>query len=140
MKKLFTFYFALILSFFACHNKAADAAADKEIYQKATETLFEKEKKDPVAFLTVSSHDKHNLLGQTVIKGSIYNVAKVTTFKDIVLQLSFFSKTHTLLEKDIETIYEVVLPGAAANFKTKYFAPKGTDSIALKVLSAKIKE
>ena len=130
---------AIIIIISACKNKAKEAAADKEVYQNATEILLEKEKKNPIAFLTVSSHDKHNLLGQTVIKGTINNIAKVTGFKDVELELSFFSKTRTLLEKDIETIYEVVLPGASTHFKTKYFAPKGTDSIAIKVLSAKIK-
>lgn len=124
----------------ACNNKANDAAADKEVYQKASETLLAKEKKNPVAYLTVSSHDKHNLLGQTVIKGTINNIAKVCSFKDVELQLSFYSKTNALLEKDIETVYEIVLPGESTNFKTKYFAPKGTDSVVINVLSAKIKE
>jgi hypothetical protein len=140
MKKIAGIAVITIILFLACNNKAKEAASEKENYQKATETLQEKEKKNPVSFLTVNSHDKHNLLGQTVIKGNLSNNAKVCTYKDVQLELSFFSKTGTLLEKDIETVYDLIAPGKSVNFKTKYFAPKGTDSVAIKVLGAKIKE
>ena len=139
MKKIACIVLSIIL-LSACNNKAKEAAAEKENYQKAAETLLEKEKKSPISFLTVNSHEKHNLLGQTVIKGSINNKAKVCTYKDVQLELSFFSKTGTLLEKDNETVYNNIEPGKSADFKTKYFAPKGTDSVAIKILSAKIKE
>ena len=139
MKKIACIVLSIIL-LSACNNKTKEAAAEKENYQKAAETLLEKEKKNPISFLTASSHEKHNLLGQTVIKGSINNKAKVCTYKDVQLELSFFSKTGTLLEKDNETVYDNIEPGKSADFKTKYFAPKGTDSVAIKILSAKIKE
>jgi hypothetical protein len=54
------------------------------------------------------------------------------------IQLDFYSKTGTLLETDKETVYEILNPGESKSFKTKYFAPKGTDSVALKILGAKI--
>lgn len=139
MKKIACIVLSIIL-LSACNIKAKEAAAEKENYQKAAETLLEKEKKNPISFLTVTSHDKHNLLGQTVIKGNINNKAKVCAYKDVQLELSFFSKTGTLLEKDNETVYDNIEPGKSADFKTKYFAPKGTDSVAIKILSAKIKE
>ena len=139
MKKIACIVLSIIL-LSACNNKTKEAAAEKENYQKAAETLLEKEKKNPISFLTVISHEKHNLLGQTVIKGSINNKAKVCTYKDVQLELSFFSKTGTLLEKDNETVYDNIEPGKSADFKTKYFAPKGTDSVVIKILSAKIKE
>jgi hypothetical protein len=43
-----------------------------------------------------------------------------------------------LLEKDNETVFEVIEPGKGADFKTKYFAPKDTDSVAIKIISAKV--
>lgn len=140
MRKIASIAIAVIIFLSACKSKAKEAATEKENYQKATETLLEKEKKNPVAFLSINSHDKHNLLGQTVIKGNVNNTAKVCTYKDVQLELAFFSKTGTLLEKDNETIYDNIAPGKSADFKTKYFAPKGTDSVAIKVLGAKIKE
>lgn len=122
----------------ACKNKTTEAAAQKDSYEKTIETLEEKEKKNPVSFLSVSSKDKHNLLGQTVIKGTIKNKAKICVYKDVEIELSFFSKTGVLLEKDTEKIYEAIEPGKSADFKTKYFAPKGSDSVALRILGAQI--
>jgi hypothetical protein len=139
MKKSHILLILAVTFFTACNSKAKKNAADKEEYQKAQETLEAKERKNPVAFLSVISKDKHNLLGQTVIKGTVANQAKVCVYYDIVLELSFISKTGALLEKDTETIYETIDPGKSANFKTKYFAPKGTGSVGIKVMGAKTK-
>jgi hypothetical protein len=140
MKNIAAFLLIPMFLLVACNNGTTETTSDKENYKKATETLLEKEKKNPMNFLKVYSHDKHNLLGQTVIKGNVDNSAKVCSYKDVQLELSFFSKTGTLLEKDLETVYEIIAPGKSADFKTKYFAPKGTDSIAVKILGAKVSQ
>lgn len=137
MKRLPLFLLALSVAFFSCDssNKYDIHAADK--YENSKETLADTEKKNPDRFLKVESRDKRNLFGQTIVKGTLTNTAKVISFKDVDIKLSFYSKTGALLEEDQEVIYETVSPGASKNFKTKYFAPKGTDSVAIKVLSAK---
>ena len=138
MKKLFCLIIIISVLFTACKSKAEKETAEKDVYEKAKESLEEREKKNPVSFITVTSKDKHNLIGQTVIKGTVNNNAKVCTYKDVELELSFFSKTGVLLEKDNEKIYEVIEAGKSADFKTKYFAPKGTDSVGIKVVGAKV--
>ena len=139
MKKLFSILATSIFILSACNSKTPDAKAEKHSYEQTKETLAEKEKKNPLMFLKVTGHDKHNLIGQTVIRGEVTNNAKVCTYKDVQLELSFFSKTGTLLEKDNETVYDEIAPGSSSDFKTKYFAPKGTDSVGIKILSAKTK-
>lgn len=138
MKKIIPIALVSLIIFSSCNNSGNKTAAEKEKYEKAKETLEEKERKNPSAFLMVSSRDKHNLIGQTVIKGSVSNTAKVCTYKDVQLELSFFSKTGALLLKTNETVYDKIEPGKSANFKTKEFAPKGTDSVAVKVVGAKV--
>ena len=139
MKNLCSLIIISIIIVSGCNNSQQKNAADKEEYQKAQETLLEKEAKNPVNFLKVNSKEKHNLLGQTVIKGTIMSIAKICVYSDIAIELSFFSKTGKLLEKDNETIYETIDPGISVDFKTKYFAPKGTDSVVIKVVSANTK-
>ena len=138
MKNTLTGLLLLSFVFTACSSEDGSADKPKDKYELTKETLEEKEKKDPKRFLTVSGHDKKNLFRQTVIKGTVSNTAKVASYKDVDVELSFFSKTGALLEKDHEVIYETIAPGNTVNFKTKYFAPKGTDSVALKISSAKI--
>lgn len=126
---------------FSCNSSDNNTGkSEKDSYEKTKQNLAEKEKKDPKSFLVVSGHDKHNLIGQMVIKGTVTNKATVATYKDVDVQLTFFSKTGALLETDKETVFEVLAPGQSKNFKTKYFAPKGSDSVAFAILGAKVNE
>ncbi len=139
MKRLPILSIAFSIIFFSCGNSdpKSDATPD-ESYKLTKESLLKKEQKDPQKFLLVGGHDKRNFFGQTVIKATVTNKATIAAFKDVDLKLTFFSKTGVLLETDKETVFEVLQPGETKNFKTKYFAPKGTDSVALEVLGAKI--
>jgi hypothetical protein len=137
MKKLTCIALLCVFIISACDNSERSIASEKEKYQQAKQTLEEKEKKNPANFLLVDSRDKHNLIGQTVVKGTLRNIAKICTYKDVELELSFYSKTGTLLIKTNETVYDKIEPGTSANFKAKEFAPKGSDSVAIKILGAK---
>ncbi len=128
----------LILSFCLCYCKTdkKELSFDKETYEKVKETLADKEKNNPAKFLMVYSHQRKNLIGQTVVIGNFSNLATICTYKDIEIRLSFFSKTGVKLDEGLETIYENIGPGKIVKFKTKYFTPKGTDSVAIKVTKA----
>lgn len=121
----------------SCGNNSDFPITENSDYQKSSESLAKTEQKHPENFLTVEGKDKKNLFGQTVIRATLFNKAKVVTFKDVEIKLSFFSKTGTLLEEDTETIYEEVHPGSSVRFKSKYFAPKSTGRLEIKVISAK---
>ena len=141
MGRSLVFLFASLIIFFACKsNGEKKAITEKENYELTKKNLRDKEIKSPQNFLTVTGSDKHNLVGQTVIKGVVANKATVAVYKDVDIQLDFYSKTGALLETDKETVYETIRPGQSKSFKTKYFAPKGSDRVGLKVLSAKVVE
>jgi hypothetical protein len=135
-----------IMVFLACtailsscsNNDSKKADAGKVSYEKTKETLKGKEQNGPKDFILATGFNRRNLIGQTVIKGSITSKASVAVFKDVDLNLSFYSKTKALLETDKETVFEILHPGESKDFKTKYFAPKGTDSVAIEVLGAKV--
>ena len=140
--KYFFMKIKIALAFFsavfllACNSD--DAAKQNENYKKTKTSLLKKEEKDPAAFIIVKGNSKKNIVGQTLVKGTLVNKASVATFKDVDIKLTFYSKTKALLETDRETIYQILNPGESQQFKTKYFAPKGTDSVGLKVLGAKV--
>jgi len=120
----------------SCNSESA--VKENESYNETKTSLKKKEEKNPTAFIIVKGNSKKNIVGQTVVKGILVNKASVATFKDVDIQLTFYSKTKALLETDKETIYQILNPGESQEFKTKYFAPKGTDSVGLKVLGAKV--
>ncbi len=136
--KIILSIFSATLLLISCggNSKEANATAEKN-YEKTKETLEQTEQKNPTKFLSVEGDKKKNLLGQTVVRVQIANKAKIVTYKDIEVKLTFYSKTGALLEEDHETIYENIAPGNSVKYKTKYFTPKGADSVAFKVETAK---
>jgi hypothetical protein len=128
----------IVLSMFFISCGSSEPKIDSEKYEAAKESVGEQEKKNPVQFLSVSSTDKKNLIGQKVVKGTVTNKASVASYKDIEVKIGFYSKTGVLLEEVKETVYEVVAPNHSASFKTKNFAPKGTDEVKVVIVSAKV--
>jgi hypothetical protein len=137
MKNILTILLLFAVIATACNNKQKYEIKSTDKYEKTKASLEEVEKKEPSRFLAVSGYNKRNLVGQTVVRGTVYNNAKLVNFKDIDIKLSFYSKTGALLEEDHHVVYETIHPGGSAGFKSKYFAPKGTDSVAMKVITAK---
>ncbi len=137
MKKYYGIALVLGFTMHACTSAEQKEKQAMDKYENSKLSLEEVEQQSPLNFLTVTGNDKKNLLGQTVLKGKLTNKAKMVTYKDVDIKLFFYSKTGTLLQEDQEVIYEAVPPGATVNFKSKYFSPKGTDSISMKVVSAK---
>ncbi len=136
MKKKVALFLGLFSILYGCNNDPADKKFDNKSYEQVKESLAEKEKKSPAKFISVSSHKRKNLIGQTVVLGSLTNLATVCSYKDVELRLSFYSKTAVKLDEGLETVYENIGPGKTVKFKTKYFAPKGTDSVAVSVNKA----
>ena len=139
MKKIIPVLIAVSFVFASCggDEKAAEAKS-KDKYEQTKETLAETEKKNPKRFLTVEGSDRKNLIGQRVIKGTISNKATVASYKDVDIELSFYSETGALLLKDHEVVYKVIGPNSSESFKYKTYAPKGTDSVVMKFAGAKV--
>lgn len=112
---------------------------DEESYTAQKESLEQKEKKHPLQFLRVEGDNKKNIIGQTVIRGTIYNNATVASYKDVRIKMLCF-KDGKMVEEHEDTIDDVIKPNSDNDFKTKYRLPKGTDSIHLSVMSASIAE
>lgn len=136
MKKLIAIAcFGMALT--ACKDEVKkEKKFDTVSYEKAKETLAEKEKNNPAKFLKIDNRDRKNLIGQTVVIGHLTNTATVCIYKDVDLRISYFSKTGVKLDEAIETVYETIAPGKSVKFKTKAFTPKGTDSVFVAVEKA----
>jgi hypothetical protein len=137
MKKFLPLILFAAILLYAC-NENDSPKQKKESYELTKKELLSKEQKDPTAFISVSGNNRKNIVGQTVVRGTLTNKASIAVFKDVDIKLSFYSKTKALLETDKETIFQILEPGESKDFKTKYFAPKGTDSVGLQVVGAKV--
>lgn len=93
--------------------------SDEQIYHEQEEQLFLAEKSNPKKYLEVDATYRVNLAANTVIEGSIFNNASVASFKNITLQVQFFSETDYLLGTREFVILQSVYPGDLIQFKQK---------------------
>ncbi len=137
MKSIPVLFFFTASTLISCGGTDSKKSGQKDKYENSKETLQQIEQKNPVRFLKAESKDRKNLIGQTVVKGTIYNNAKMASYKDIDLKFSYYSKTGTLLQQDQTVIYDSVAPGKSIDFKTKEFTPKGTSDVKIEIVGAK---
>ncbi len=131
MKIIFAIF--LIISFAGCsfnNNKS-----DQQVYEQNKKNLSEKEKADPLVFLKVSGNKEKNIIGQTVIKGTITNSATICSYKNVRIKMLCYQQEKMIIEHE-DVVADLIQPNTTKEFKTKYRLPKGTDSVALFVMSA----
>jgi len=108
---------------------------DDKTYEENKINLAQRESDHPDQFLKISSDDKKNLFGATIIKGKIVNTASIAVYKNTRLRILCY-KNRIRVEEHEDIIPELIKPGTVKNFKIRYHLPKGTDSLALSVMSA----
>jgi hypothetical protein len=132
-------YWFLIVLIMAAACSGKDTKIDSAAYQKTKGTLADKEKDNPTGFLTITAKDKKSLFGigrQTIVKGTIKNVASVVTYKDVRVKMLCFDKAGNRIEEHEDVMDDIIAPGNSANYRIHYKLPKETDSLALSIMSA----
>ena len=124
---VFCFFIFLL---FSCKEKF-----DNKTYEDNKQSLAQKEQTHPEAFLRLTSNDKKTLFGATVIRGKIFNTASVCGYKAVRVKILCYHNGIKVEEHE-DVFPDLIKPGNESNFKTKYHLPKGTDSIALSVMTA----
>jgi hypothetical protein len=128
MKFLLAIFCFFIL--FSCKQKF-----DDKTYEENKVSLAQRENDNPQQFLKLSSDDKRNMFGATVIKGKIVNTASVAVYKNTRIKTLCY-KNGIRVEEHEDVMPDIIKPGTVKNFKIKYHLPKGTDSLALLIMSA----
>lgn len=105
-------------------------------YEEARLTLEEHERMYPSNFLTTNGTHRKNLLGEWVMEGTVNSTASVAAYKDVVLTISYYSKTETLLGTERQIVYDFFRPGSNVKYKLKSYGIKGAKSIGIEVLNA----
>ncbi|KAA9338961.1 hypothetical protein [Adhaeribacter soli] len=123
----------LIFGFSACDSGHAGAG---QSYEEAQLTIEQTEKVYPKQFIHSDGSFRKNLVGKWVIEGSIKSSATVATYKDVVLDVTYYSKTNSLIGSEQHTLYEYLTPRQTVKFKFKSFGYKGAESIGLGIADA----
>ena len=105
-------------------------------YEDTKQTLLEKEKSTPTIFLEVTGTYRKNLIDQLVLEGTISNNATLATYKDVVLNITYYSKTQTELGSEEKTVFDFFKPATKKDFKIKVSGYQETESVGLDIISA----
>lgn len=105
-------------------------------YEAAELTLEEKERMNPVDFLSMEGTYRTNLIGEYVMEGTIRSSARVAVYKDVQVQVDFVSKTGTVIGTKYATVYEFVRPGSGVRYKIKMDGYRGTSKVSMGVVGA----
>lgn len=106
----------------------------------AVMTVEEIESSQPTDFLTATGNYDKNFWGDKIrIHGNIVNKATVTTYKDAVIKVTYFSKTQTELGSKEYTIYEMFAPNSTKPFELKVDNFRDVESIGVEVTGAVVR-
>ena len=130
MKNILFLVLILIVSS-ACKNQngntqeESNKKANTETYEEKVRSVEDIERSEPLKFLSNSATCDKNFWGDKIkIHGEISNSATVAEFKDVVIRVTFYSKTNTVIKADSYTVYD-------------FFPPKSTKKYELKINNCK---
>ncbi|HKO82456.1 MAG TPA: DUF4339 domain-containing protein [Chitinophagaceae bacterium] len=95
-----------------------------------------KEIASPAAYIKTKINWRKNLVGETVLEGTLTNMATWANFKDPVVSVTWLSKTNTALATSRYPVYEYLGAKKTISYKLKVKAPAKYNSVKASVESA----
>ena len=109
--------------------------------EELREMVLDKERQNPLKYLSaeIKLKVKTPLFGKYEWESNvtISNSATMATFKDIVYEVQFLTKTNALLGKSPDTLFDYVPPKGSRSKRILIVLPKGTTNYAVKIISCK---
>jgi uncharacterized membrane protein len=84
-------------------------------------------KADPSKQISVQARFDHDKVGNSELKGAIFNMNNDVDFEDIVLKVDFYNKAGGMIGSRSFVVKEKINPGESEKFKLEFRAPKDTD-------------
>jgi hypothetical protein len=138
MKKT-TLLFCLVLTFLVSCDSGGSTSSSSA--PKSTEELkmdlTAQEQNFPTDYLSADGTYRENIWGSKLkISCTITNRATLATFKDAIVQVTYYSKTKTVLGTKEYTIYEMFPPNSSKTIELKIDNYNDVNSIGWDVISA----
>ena len=125
--------FAVAVILNACNNNHNNNGS----YQEQVQSVEEIERSQPTNFLNASGTYNQTLFGNNIkVHGVIKNSATVANFKDVVVKVTYYSKTQTVIGRNNYIIYDFFPPHSEKTFELKIDKIDGTNTIGWDVVKA----
>lgn len=152
MNKIIFFNILVVFLVFQSCNQVGSPPKSPEELRMELKFL---EQSNPIQYLTVDAKMQDSIVktreegwfnkaeygknGNT-IKGFIKNTASIAKFKDVVLTVSYYSATKTLIKNEDHIFYEFYEPNSSVPFSIHVYPPKEMKSFGLNVKNASATE
>ncbi len=112
MKKILTILLLTAVIVTACNNRQKYEIKSADKYEKTKASLEEVEKKNPSRFLAVNGYNKSNLVGQTVVQGTVLQQCKAgEALRISILNCLFTAKQAHCWRKIMKWFMKRLHPG-----------------------------
>lgn len=119
------------------YNTRAGSSVNSMEYSEAVVDAAVYEAQNSTEFLSTTGSYRPNLGGyKMVIEGYIMNTATKATYKDVVIEFVFYTKTDSELSREKRVFYEYYTPGQKRDFKLRIKTPRSTEKVNWRVVSA----
>jgi hypothetical protein len=115
----------------------AVAEMDIEGIDGGTKSQAQIEREQPSRFLKASGVYTENLWGDKLeLDLTVANKSQVTSYKDIQVEVSYLSKTGSVVGSEVVTVYEYLEPNFSKTLEVKVPAYEDAVDISLRVIDA----
>lgn len=110
---------------------------DPATYEEKVMTIEQMEQANPTKFLDASGMYRQNFWGTAMkVDGQIKNNATVANYKDVTVEVIFYSETETELDRRQYTIYDYFPAHSTKEFKLKIDRPQNCVKLGWTAVSA----
>lgn len=108
-----------------------------ESYISQKMTIEQTENTYPLRFLSVEGNYNESFWGTKFkLKGKVTNKATISDYKDIIVRITYYSKTESVIGTQDYTIYQVFPSNKVTDFKLDVKNYKDVNSIGLELVNA----
>ena len=106
-------------------------------YMEQKMSIEQTENADPLRFLSAAGEYNSSFWGTELkIRGTITNTATVADYKDVTIQVTYYSKTKSVLGTKDYTLYEIYQPNTVTPFRLDIANFDNVNTINWKVVRA----
>jgi GYF domain 2 len=130
----------IVIGFFgiiAILNKVMTPDSNSSNYYEKKMSIEETENSDPLRFLSIDGKYNESFWGTKFkLNGKVTNRATIADYKDLVVRVTYYSKTKSKIGTNDYTIYQIFPPNQVTSFKLDVENYKDVKSIGIDIVKA----
>ncbi len=122
---------------YSSKNYSASSTSSNQSYEQKVISVEEQEQTNPARFLNATGTYREAVFGKKIkIEGTVTNNATVAKFKDVKIEVRFYTDTKTFLGSERYILYDYFLRSDTKGFELKIKPPRGATTCGWEAIDA----